>query len=833
MKFGETLYQRSVPKWSAYNVKYNELKHLIKQRTSAGAALPISIPSPSTSKWHDLETELYPVIRREHQDVSLFLRTKQGEIDRRLAHLEKQINAALRAVTNTDIDRPVSQARKYHKLVKEAEAIGDEIESLSRFAAVQKTAFRKILKKYRKWTGSTALQERLDRDVFSTGALQVDYAEYLQRLSKLTKIISNRLQAPMLTGQNGRTNGQRKRTLSQSNASTLNDLCARGPLHFDAALDNVQYGESGGSAYFWIHPDNLEQAEALLHRQMRSQHAEPPSRQSPRPSVVDLTQQLASSVQTHHAIFDNLQRLVRDESVLKPARAAIIARWDGGPEAVITLSSLAHYSDSSSTINIKRKHLASALGRDPSSSEPGSKTSQMAQKVKDYLSEHRDVKPLARMISSRKRFSGLNNTKDIGTWATLDTSVHVTSVSDSDLGVIHDSLDAQQCFPHAVLHVRWEFSRSPEVVRLLESSHVAERVHDFSLEEAAVHFTHPELEQPKWQNLLTTDIRRLPSFMPRRSGRRQNSSQDKGELVVANSSGPSSTGDSVFSATQGQSSATEVEGSPTSDSRDSPELSKTKPEPGPSRKPTTGKKPRVRVVAPPAEITPIRYWNEFDDGDSDVHVEERYAIYVDPDESSFPGAETFSKVFGSMYDSFRRGRDRVVSWLPMANAEQDSNGERSPLLFGGPGRKTSNDGAYDSSGDDTDHMDAFAHQKYKKTGRPSRLPYAPARKLSRRQRGVETTLFWFYTGLISLSYLLLILAGILLSTGRKKKRLEVDAGAVTGIVAAEAAAGIAVVLICMRRQQLGPIHWGLFAVNVAVVVTVGIGLMALVLGNSG
>jgi hypothetical protein len=832
MKFGETLYQRSVPKWSAYNVKYNELKRLIKQRTSAGSALPISIPSSSTSRWHDLESELYPVIKREHGDVSLFLRTKQGEIDRRLAYLEKQINAALRAVASVDTDKPVTQARKYHKLVKDAESIGDEIESLIRFAAVQKTAFRKILKKYRKWTGSTELQQHLDRDVFSSGALQVDYADYLQRLSKLTRIISTRLQNPMLTGHDTRINGQKKRTLSQSNASTLNDLCSRGPLHFDAALGSVQYGESGGSAYFWVHLEYLEQAEALLHRQMRPQYTEPSSRQSPRPSVVDLTQsQSTARDQTYQAVCDNLQRLVRDESAFKPSQTAVVARWDASTTAVVTLSSLAHNSDSCSTIALKRKHLAGIMSRASGSSEVVPNT-QESRKIKEYFSEHRDVKPQAGIISSRKRFSGLNNTKDIGTWAYLDTSIRFTAIDEQNIGTIDEFGDAASSFPHAVLHVRWEFSRMPEIVRLLDDSHVAERVHDFNLETAAIYLTHSDLDRPKWQNLLDTDIRRLPTLMSRRSGWRPGRNMDKGELSVPNSSGPSSNGDSIFSATQGHSSATEIEESPPPPGQSSPEPTEHDKVPTSVKNSKASKKPRVRVVAPPVENSSIRYWNEFDDGDSDTHVEERYAIYVDPDEPSFPGAETFSRVLGSMYDSIRKGRNRVASWLPMANKEQSSQGERSPLLFDRSAREDSNDAAYDSSGDDTDHVGFTSQRKHRKR-RTSRLPFAPARKLSRRQQSVESTLFWFYSGLMAVAYLLLVLCGILLSAGKKKKRLEVDAGAVTGIVAAEAAAGIATVLICMRRQQLGPIHWGLFAVNVAVVVTVGIAEMALVLGNSG
>jgi hypothetical protein len=104
----------------------------------------------------------------------------------------------------------------------------------------------------------------------------------------------------------------------------------------------------------------------------------------------------------------------------------------------------------------------------------------------------------------------------------------------------------------------------------------------------------------------------------------------------------------------------------------------------------------------------------------------------------------------------------------------------------------------------------------------SRGRYRPGQPLSRRQRALEATLFQVYTGLIAVAYLLLIMAGILFSAGRRKKVLEVDAGIVAGVVAAEACASISMVLICMRRKPLSAVHWGLVAVNVASIVVIGI-----------
>ena len=826
MKFGDTLYKRSVPQWAAYNVNYNELKRLIKERTSSGTAVPVTIPTAGISRWHDLENELFKVLSAEHDNVALFLRSKQGEIERRLSHLEKQVSSAKRAVDSGALDRPILQARKYQKLVKDAESIGDEVEKLSRFASVQKTAFRKILKKYRKWTGSTALQQRLEVEVFSSGALQVDYAHYLQRQSAQSYIITTELAGPMLSGSRfqspNRDKPSRDGKNNQSNAKLIAQSCDEGPLRFDIALSTVPYGEAGGSAYFWIHPDNLEEAETLVLRHMRLLEDH-----TPVPSMVN--GKAPDDRQNHLALYDNAQRFAQDTSLHMSSNMALAARWSSEPEAFVTCSSLVPKSTNTETVELRRKELTSALQRLPHSPRAKAQT-----KIRNYLAEHRDVKPLAECHSARSRYVGVNNTGEIGSWATLDSSIIFAPVKVEKLGDLHAEPDTVEAFPHAVLHVRWEFSRMPEIVRTLQSSHLAEAANDFSIEKAAVFTICKDLPQPAWRQLIGKDIRKVPSSMRKKDATR---SKMAALSTVEVSSGPSSTdgpSDSVFSAGPGQSSATSMDNSPIMSQREQSSSQEALAAMSHDAKPS--KKKRARIATPPSpDPPPQRYWNEFDDGDSDTHIEEGYAIYVDPNEPSFPGAEIVSRVFGSMYDSLSKGSQKIVSWLPIKSKHgQPSSGERTPLLFDGQG---SMDADGDSSGSDTDELRlpipkkprqrSFAHA-------PSHLPwniggkYRPGQPLTKRQRALESTLFQFYTGLIALAYLLLIMAGILFSAGRKKKVLEVDAGIVAGVVAAEACAGISIVLICMRRKPLGPVHWGLVAVNVTSVAVIGIAELVVV-----
>lgn len=122
----------------------------------------------------------------------------QGEIERRLNYLEKQIRIAQPAVADEALDRPILQARKYQRLAKDTEETGDEIQNLIRFATVQKTAFRRILKKYRKWTGSMSLQTRADIEVFSPNKLKTDYSDYLDQPAVQTTILKEELAGRIL-----------------------------------------------------------------------------------------------------------------------------------------------------------------------------------------------------------------------------------------------------------------------------------------------------------------------------------------------------------------------------------------------------------------------------------------------------------------------------------------------------------------------------------------------------------------------------------------------------------------------------------------------------------
>ncbi|CAL8581902.1 hypothetical protein XPA_007582 [Xanthoria parietina] len=173
MKYGETLQQRSIPEWENYNVDYNDLKRLIKVRTTRGQGEALSIPGHGNEAkaLKAFEHEFYRELADQHQRVDLFVHSKAGEISRRLAHLDSQVGQLQQRYALLQPGKiPVKRLERYSRAEAAAEKAGEEIKSLARFVGAQKLAFVKILKKYRKWTGSPTLDSRFRTKVLDQPA---------------------------------------------------------------------------------------------------------------------------------------------------------------------------------------------------------------------------------------------------------------------------------------------------------------------------------------------------------------------------------------------------------------------------------------------------------------------------------------------------------------------------------------------------------------------------------------------------------------------------------------------------------------------------------------
>ncbi|KAI1178128.1 hypothetical protein F4777DRAFT_576434 [Nemania sp. FL0916] len=166
MKFGQRLEQTSVPGWSLHNVDYNSLKHQIKVHTTKdqAAATAIAIPGQQDQALKRFEHAFYLELASQHSRVGLFVTSKTDEVSRRLHHLSDSVHLLLLKCTDPRGLSP-KRHRKFLRLQRQTEECAHDIKALSRFVAAQVTAFRKILKKYRKWTGSTSLGSRFKDNI--------------------------------------------------------------------------------------------------------------------------------------------------------------------------------------------------------------------------------------------------------------------------------------------------------------------------------------------------------------------------------------------------------------------------------------------------------------------------------------------------------------------------------------------------------------------------------------------------------------------------------------------------------------------------------------------
>lgn len=102
MKFGSQLNEESVPQWGPRrssnrteaqntpadkitdNIDYNELKHLIKRHTTKEQSKAIAIPGHDDISLLEFEEPFYKELCCQHDRIDLFVRSKAGELNRRL-----------------------------------------------------------------------------------------------------------------------------------------------------------------------------------------------------------------------------------------------------------------------------------------------------------------------------------------------------------------------------------------------------------------------------------------------------------------------------------------------------------------------------------------------------------------------------------------------------------------------------------------------------------------------------------------------------------------------------------------------------------------------------
>jgi hypothetical protein len=229
--------------------------------------------------------------------------------------------------------------------------------------------------------------------------------------------------------------------------------------------------------------------------------------------------------------------------------------------------------------------------------------------------------------------------------------------------------------------------------------------------------------------------------------------------------------------------------------------------------PAESRRPSVQA---PVQQERQTYWNEFDDG-SDVE-NEPYTIYVDPDaESQIFGAKTLGQVFSRA----RVPMEKVRQWLsPMA-----SPGERQPLI-----------GSYFPSQQQSTETDADiddASSSDFPSGYATHYATFPSVRDQRFTRARERLYFRATIASFAAAVVLLVVASLLVATGKHKLHVEVDAGATVGVVSSLFFAALGFGTMLYRQEKLSWMHRGLVGATFAGVCILNGILLVIVVGDSG
>ena len=199
------------------------------------------------------------------------------------------------------------------------------------------------------------------------------------------------------------------------------------------------------------------------------------------------------------------------------------------------------------------------------------------------------------------------------------------------------------------------------------------------------------------------------------------------------------------------------------------------------------------------------YWNEYDNGSEAGEPEDCYTIFINPDESDsiFPDMTTILAILTLPLSKARRlfHRSDRHHWLSDPT-------ETSALLPATADRNRPNSVHTTSDSDGYSSADEFLFSRLHAL-HSSRAQASPFTSPQERHAALfkKNALFWGALGAFILSFVLLGIAGVLLATGRKKARIEVDAGVTLGAVAS---LSCAVAALCMTwyRGRLGRVGIG-------------------------
>ena len=404
--------------------------------------------------------------------------------------------------------------------------VGEDIQSLSRFVGAQHLAFQKLLKKYKKWTGSLDLEKRFREEVLEKPA-SFSKRDFQSLLTQWTEVLAY-VRAPFESGtdldhdSSNAMHGREDSSVPNGHSSinqeaskpSEKELSSVAELHsiwesgsnvdIDTALATTPLGPRAARAVYWIHPDNIVQLHVLLlqfTRLQKSSDTPPSSRSSRRESLSANSNKSFARTDEDIGIIvcDEIQSFAKRQnsetisntehkSGATAEKAAASVRFAGTGDAIITVSTFDEPTSPTSNLSQRRgfnktKVSSSILYGVFNTCKANGSTSkddlERTEPVRKWLAENPEVQPLVHLQARRARFVGLKNSKNGGVWATLDRDLLMRSSSrdlmprDEKLNGVGDTAVAHsQSFPYAILELRVEGNAGTEIIERFNASHL-------------------------------------------------------------------------------------------------------------------------------------------------------------------------------------------------------------------------------------------------------------------------------------------------------------------------------------------------------------------------
>ncbi|KAL5120546.1 hypothetical protein ACEQ8H_001565 [Pleosporales sp. CAS-2024a] len=835
MKFGDTLRSRSIPEWGHYNIDYDYLKDLIKHQTTPGTNKAVSIPGQGESSERAFGETFLQVLDAQHDRINLFVRSKSGEIERRLEHIGKSLHQLRQRQRATTLGArlPARTVERYAKIDADVTRTAEEIRSLSRFLVAQRTGFTKILKKYQRWTRdrelSQAFNEHIQNRPDSLFRLDLSYLldQYVEVQGALHAVFD---------GDGTCTINPASENTASAAANITSTLSQGDDLDFDLALATVPLGTQGNRATYWIHPDHFVEAQVLLLQHMRlytggtqpssRTHSARPTPARRRSSTANSDRYFGSGEDAGLLVLDQPEAFAMKQNAstigsTEATKGNIVFKAAGnvhclssGDAAVVVCADNKAQQQAVSSVMTARMSLKSLpslwneqaqVHHKPSSQQKDNNQdgvpSHNIATVQEWLAEHKEARPIAGVGSKRTRFVGLHNNSLGGIWAILDKDVYMKKSMGEDLARDDWPSAARSnaiLFPHAILEIRREGAQAASLIQTLDRSHLIA--------------------------LLDQDIRKLPEQLKRRSHKAKGSSTrsaSQSSPLMTSTSNTSHDGQlSPLASRNGDSSVTSAQ-----DFVDPPPLQAFRKK---RRRPFSDYPPPMNSAEQIAEQP--RYWNEYD------HPEDEesggYYIYVDPDAPvKFPGQqvlEAWSRKTRRLLGLKLKGDEE--SLLSAGDDESSDEGtlNSSPLhghagygTMATLGRRNSRE-SYFSSLFRTlrdPHGEAQALQE-----RRSLLT-----ELEARQHKTEMTKFRLYMTCLATAIAIDVIVGLMTVTSRKKERGAVDVGVLFGTICTLVLCVVGVISMKTRREKVAWLHQGAVLCIAGAVVALDIVLLSWVL----